>query len=551
MNKRIFRSMVAVSAMVLLVCVICITSVLYGYFGDIIRDELKEEASIISQEVQKDHDYLTEINSIKNRVTLVSADGTVLYDSEADAGSMENHLDREEISGAIENGEAYSTRFSDTLSTKTIYYAKLLDDGSVLRLAQEQSMVMLLLRGIIRPVILIMFAIIILAFIVSEFISRKIVNPVNDLDLSDPEAEEPYPELAPLITKIRQQNRHIAIQLDEMQRKQKEFMAIMENMSEGFLMIDKNMEILSYNSAAFALLGSSVEDRPNTAFELNRSASFRHAIESALSGEHDQQPFETENGSYNIIANPVIEEGKIMGAVVIIVDVTEKEQRERLRREFTSNVSHELKTPLTTIYGVSDMMAEGLVKPADVKSFGRNIREESSRMISLIDDIIKLSKLDEDSFPEEIVSVDLLETAKDVIERLTIKAEEKGIGLYLEGEHVSIKGIPSLCGEIIYNLCENAIKYNKDNGNVMISVTGKGGKAVLTVEDTGIGIPFEYRERIFERFFRIDKSHSQQVDGTGLGLSIVKHAVSHMGGSIEVESTEGKGTKITVMFPEE
>ena len=241
MNKRIFRSMVAVSAMVLLVCVICITSVLYGYFGDIIRDELKEEASIISQEVQKDHDYLTEINSIKNRVTLVSADGTVLYDSEADAGSMENHLDREEISGAIENGEAYSTRFSDTLSTKTIYYAKLLDDGSVLRLAQEQSMVMLLLRGIISPVILIMFAIIILAFIVSEFISRKIVNPVNDLDLSDPEAEEPYPELAPLITKIRQQNRHIAIQLDEMQRKQKEFMAIMENMSEGFLMIDKNM----------------------------------------------------------------------------------------------------------------------------------------------------------------------------------------------------------------------------------------------------------------------------------------------------------------------
>ena len=214
MNKRIFRSMVAVSAMVLLVCVICITSVLYGYFGDIIRDELKEEASIISQEVQKDHDYLTEINSIKNRVTLVSADGTVLYDSEADAGSMENHLDREEISGAIENGEAYSTRFSDTLSTKTIYYAKLLDDGSVLRLAQEQSMVMLLLRGIISPVILIMFAIIILAFIVSEFISRKIVNPVNDLDLSDPEAEEPYPELAPLITKIRQQNRHIAIQLD-------------------------------------------------------------------------------------------------------------------------------------------------------------------------------------------------------------------------------------------------------------------------------------------------------------------------------------------------
>ena len=548
MTKKIFKSILAVSIAVLLICFASISYVLYGYFEGIIEDELKGEAAMIANEVEEDEGFLADMGYTDNRITLVSPDGTVIFDSYEDAADMENHGDREEIAEAAEDGEAFSVRYSDTLSTKTIYYAKLLDDGNVLRIAQEQSMAALLLKGVLGPFIAIVIIVVIICFAISRVISRKIVEPVNAMDLSDTEAEEPYPELAPLMEKIRSQSRHIDAQLNEMQRQQQEFITITENMSEGILLIDKNMEILAYNTAVINLLGDPGVEKPHTAFELNRSKGYRRAIENALKGVHDQQPLEIKNRYYNIIANPVSEGSDIVGAVVIIVDVTEKEQREKLRREFTSNVSHELKTPLTTIYGVSDMMAEGIVKQADVKTFGRNIKEESGRMISLIDDIIKLSKLDENSFPEESCSVDLFDMAKDVIDRLNIKAGERGVKLFLEGGHALVNGIPSLCDEIVYNLCDNAIKYNKEGGSVIIRVEDLNEGVTLTVEDTGIGIPFEYRDRIFERFFRVDESHSQTVDGTGLGLSIVKHAVSYMGGTIEVESAEGVGTKMIVRF---
>ena len=550
MTKKIFASILSVAIVVMLLCVACISYVLYGYFGEIIRNELKNEADIISQEIERDNTYLTNMQSFENRVTLVGEDGTVLYDSQADETAMENHADREEIKQAVQNGEAWVTRYSDTLSTQTIYYAKELSDGSVLRIAQEQSMVTFLLKGILAPLIVIVIVTIIIAVILSRIISKKIVTPINELDLDEKEMEEPYPELAPLVTKIRQQNNRIRTQLAEMEREQKEFKDITENMSEGFLLIDKNMDVLSYNSAAIKLL-SEGEDKgaPDTAFELNRSKSFRTAVEDSLEGIHSQQLLETEGRCYNIMANPVSEHGNIVGAVIVVVDVTEKEQRDRLRREFTSNVSHELKTPLTTIYGVSDMMAEGIVKPADVKSFGRNIKDESGRMIGLIDDILKLSKLDEEYVPDETAEVDLYSISRNVIERLKEKAEENGIKMYLEGESAKIKGIPSLCDEIVYNLCENAIKYNKEKGSVTVCVKNLREGVELSVEDTGIGIPFEYRERIFERFFRVDKSHCQEVDGTGLGLSIVKHAVHRLGGTIDVDSVEGAGTKMIVKFP--
>ncbi len=550
MTKKIFASILSVAIVVMLLCVACISYVLYGYFGEIIRNELKNEADIISQEIERDNTYLTNMQSFENRVTLVGEDGTVLYDSQADETAMENHADREEIKQAVQNGEAWVTRYSDTLSTQTIYYAKELSDGSVLRIAQEQSMVTFLLKGILAPLIVIVIVTIIIAVILSRIISKKIVTPINELDLDEKEMEEPYPELAPLVTKIRQQNNRIRTQLAEMEREQKEFKDITENMSEGFLLIDKNMDVLSYNSAAIKLL-SEGEDKgaPDTAFELNRSKSFRTAVEESLEGIHSQQLLETEGRCYNIMANPVSEHGNIVGAVIVVVDVTEKEQRDRLRREFTSNVSHELKTPLTTIYGVSDMMAEGIVKPADVKSFGRNIKDESGRMIGLIDDILKLSKLDEEYVPDETAEVDLYSISRNVIDRLKEKAEENGIKMYLEGESAKIKGIPSLCDEIVYNLCENAIKYNKEKGSVTVSVKNLREGVELSVEDTGIGIPFEYRERIFERFFRVDKSHCQEVDGTGLGLSIVKHAVHRLGGTIDVDSVEGAGTKMIVKFP--
>lgn len=548
MSKKIFRSILAVSAAVLLICVLCVSYVLHGYFGKIIEDELKEEGNFIAQIAENDVSELYDIKNVKNRITLVAPDGSVLFDSYKDASDMDNHGSREEIAEAEKKGEAFAVRYSDTLSTRTIYYAKLLDNGDVLRIAQQQSMVSMMLRGMLAPFVLILIAAIIFAYIVSKWIASRITAPVNAMDPEDHDAEEPYPELAPLVTKIREQNRRISMQLEAMNRRQKEFMAITENMSEGFLLIDTKMEILSYNTAAVKLLGDTDMEEPHSAFELNRSTGFRTAAEEALSGKHSQQPLELKNRYYNIIANPVTEKGSVVGAVIIIMDVTEKEQREKLRREFTSNVSHELKTPLTTIYGVSDMMAEGIVKQQDVKGFGSTIRDESGRMITLIDDIIKLSRLDENSFPEEFSEVDLMESAKDVIERLSMKAEEKGVSMYLEGDHATIRGIPSLCSEIIYNLCDNAIKYNRENGSVIVKVADLHEGAELSVEDTGIGIPFECRDRIFERFFRVDESHNQQVDGTGLGLSIVKHAVAQMGGTIEVESADGIGTNMIVRF---
>ncbi len=550
MTKKIFASILSVAVIVMLLCVACISYVLYEYFGEIIRDELKNEAEIISQEVERDDTYLASMERFKNRVTLVGEDGAVIYDSQADTASMENHADREEIREAAESGEAWVTRYSDTLSTQTIYYAKELSDGSVLRIAQEQSMAAFLMKGILAPLAIIVIITIIIAIILSRIISRRIVTPINELNLDEKEMEEPYPELAPLLTKIRQQNNRIRTQLAEMEREQNEFKTITENMSEGFLLIDKSMEVISYNSAAIRLLSEGDEQQAlDTAFELNRSKSFRMAVEESLKGKHSQQLLETEGRCYNIMANPVSENGNIVGAVIMVVDVTEKEQRDRLRREFTSNVSHELKTPLTTIYGVSDIMAEGIVKPTDVKSFGQNIKDESGRMIGLIDDILKLSKLDEEYVPDETSEVDLYSISQNVTERLKEKAEENGIKIYLEGESAKIKGIPSLCDEIVYNLCENAVKYNKEKGSVTVCVKNLREGAELSVEDTGIGIPFEYRDRIFERFLRVDKSHCQEVDGTGLGLSIVKHAVNRLGGTIKVDSAEGSGTKMIVRFP--
>lgn len=550
MTRKIFNSMVAVSAIVLLICVTAISVVLYDYFGDIIRSELKYQAILISQHIKDIDEYSSNADLMENRVSLIDADGTVLFDSKADEAQMENHSSRDEIKLAAKEGEAYAERYSDTLATKTIYYARQLDDGKILRISQQQSTVVNLLKGIIGPVLLIFFVVIMIALLISRVVSGKLLKPINEMDLQNENAEEPYPELAPLMKKIKEQNRYIASQMDELKRKQKEFTAITEHMSEGFLLIDNDSDILSYNNAAIELLGKNIHNVPRKALELNRSKSFRAAIEKVLQGKHVQIPHETENKYYNIIANPVAVEGGVAGAVIMLVDMTEKEQREKLRREFTSNVSHELKTPLTTIYGVSDMMAEGIVKPEDIVSFATNIKDESARMISLIDDIIKLSRLDESSGDHDLQETDVFDVAEEIMKRLDFKASERDVSLTIAGEHVKVMEIPSLCSEIIYNLVENAIKYNKIGGEVNIDIKSENENAVISVEDTGIGIAYENMDRIFERFYRVDKSRSQNIDGTGLGLSIAKHAVQSMNGTIGVDSVLGKGTKITVRLPQ-
>ena len=477
---------------------------------------------------------------------------------------MENHKNREEIAGALEDGRAYSVRYSDTLSTKTIYYAERLNDGNVLRISAEQSVVALLLKEVVGPFVVILLITIALAALVSGRVSRRILKPINEMDIENRNEDEPYPELAPLVAKIREQNRRIETQIEEMTRKQREFKAITDNMSEGFLLIDNRQEVLSYNKAAIELIGDShlreSGNAPVTAYELNRSRPFRTAVEEALGGYNSQQMLELGERAFSIIANPVYEnttgeEKGSNGAVIIIIDVTEKEGRERLRREFTSNVSHELKTPLTTIYGVSDMILGGIVKEGDIAKFAGDIKSESARMIALIDDILMLSRLDETDSSEEcqFETVDLYDAAAEVLQHLDAKAKERGISLELSGEHVSADVIPSYCSIMINNLCENAIKYNKDGGKVTVTV-GQSSSAMtssnafIIVKDTGIGIPAEYQDRIFERFFRVDKSHSRSIGGTGLGLSIVKHAAIRMGCRLELTSTEGEGTEIRVIF---
>ena len=550
MIKKVFSSMVVVSTIVLLICVTAISFVLYDYFGDIIKGELKSQAVLISQHIKDVDEYIENADLMENRVTLIDEDGTVLFDSKADEDNMDNHGSRDEIKAAAEEGEAYAERYSDTFSTKTIYYAKQLDNGKILRISQQQSTVVNMLRGIIGHVVLIFIVVILVAAVTSRVISGRLLKPINEMDLQNEDAEEPYPELAPLMKKIKDQKQHIAAQMDELKRKQKEFAAITEHMNEGFLLIGNDYEILSYNNAAIEILGNDIDQVPNKVFKLNRSKNFRGAVEGVLTGEHIQVSHETENKHYSIIANPVTVDDKVEGAVIIIVDMTEKEQREKLRREFTSNVSHELKTPLTTIYGVSDMMSEGMVKPKDIAGFAANIKDESGRMISLIDDIIKLSRLDESSGDHDLQETDVFDVAEEIMRRLAFKASERDVSITIAGEHVKVMGIPSLCSEIIYNLVENAIKYNKNGGEVNIDIKSENENAVISVEDTGVGIAYENLDRIFERFYRVDKSRSQNVDGTGLGLSIVKHAVQSMNGTIGVDSVLDKGTKITVRLPQ-
>lgn len=564
MNKKIFRSMLSVCVGLGFICIILVCYILYGYFETIIKNELKTEMNIISEEVENNEYYLQKIAPIGNRITLVASNGTVIYDSKADAEKMENHKNREEIAGALEDGRAYSVRYSDTLSTKTIYYAERLNDGNVLRISAEQSVVALLLKEVVGPFVVILLITIALAALVSGRVSRRILKPINEMDIENRNEDEPYPELAPLVAKIREQNRRIETQIEEMTRKQREFKAITDNMSEGFLLIDNRQEVLSYNKAAIELIGDShlreSGNAPVTAYELNRSRPFRTAVEEALGGYNSQQMLELGERAFSIIANPVYEnttgeEKGSNGAVIIIIDVTEKEGRERLRREFTSNVSHELKTPLTTIYGVSDMILGGIVKEGDIAKFAGDIKSESARMIALIDDILMLSRLDETDSSEEcqFETVDLYDAAAEVLQHLDAKAKERGISLELSGEHVSADVIPSYCSIMINNLCENAIKYNKDGGKVTVTVgqpssAMTSSNAFIIVKDTGIGIPAEYQDRIFERFFRVDKSHSRSIGGTGLGLSIVKHAAIRMGCRLELTSTEGEGTEIRVIF---
>lgn len=550
MTKKIFLNIFFSCLAVLIATIVIIFGVMYSFYGKELMSELHSEVNTVSVGVEENGlEYLERLSVEKDkRITWINADGTVKFDTDASSDIMGNHLNREEINEALTSGEGEAIRTSNTLSEKTMYCALLLNDGSVIRVSTNQYTVWALLLNMFQPLAIVIIVTLILSYSTAYFASRKIVMPINEINLENVDAVTTYEEIEPLIRKIRTQNIVIRNQIKELKRTQAEFSAITENMKEGLLIIDLGGKILSYNKSASKLLNLPESEDHMQIDELDIGRPFVGYIKSALGGEYISETIEHNNDCFNLFCNPVCVDGKIKGATAVILDITEKYKREQLRREFSANVSHELKTPLAAILASAEVIGmEQTPKETDLH-FAGNIVKETNRLISLVNDIIKLSKLDNSSLEPETEFVDLHKVAQSVVDSLQPIAENNGVSLNLIGEKSVVKGVRSVLDEVVFNLVDNAIKYNKKNGSVNITVAPVNGNITLIVEDTGIGISSEDKDRIFERFYRVDKSRSKEVGGTGLGLSIVKHGVDYHNGSLNLESQIGIGTKITVVF---
>ncbi len=554
MTKRIFTAIVLVTVVILLLSSALISIVLYEDLETQFFHELKSEAHTIAVALESGlpaEGYLPALEPARVtdlRVTWVAASGEVLYDSDADETTMENHLAREEIAEALQNGYGDSTRNSATISKKTIYYACRLSDGTVLRVSGTQDSVFGILFNILKPMAWVLLAAVGLALVLSYRVSKRVVRPLNELDLEHPQKVETYDELTPLLEKIAAQNRQIRAQMEQLRRSQEEFAAVTGHMSEGLLVIDAKMQLLFCNEAAKRLLHIG-QAETQSLLTVNRSAPFREAAEEALQGKHAQESVTLDGRIYQLMANPAYDGQTLTGAVLLLLDVTEREDRERLRREFTANVSHELRTPLTSISGFAELIREGLAKQEDIPRFADRICKESQRLLALIEDILRLSQLDEGGATEEKTPQKLDELACAVVQQLAPVAKEKGISITTDIAPCEVMGVRRVLEELIYNLCDNAVKYNRPKGTVKVTAKPLDGVPTLIVADTGIGIPEAEQERVFERFYRVDKSHSKAIGGTGLGLSIVKHAAAFHNAEIKMQSEVGKGTEIRLGFP--
>ena len=548
MSKKIFRSIIVVAMVVLFASLFISSTFLYDYFNKSQVSQLKEELSLVAANVDEaGAEYFDNFDSSMFRFTLVSADGEVLYDSQATAEDMENHLEREEIAEALKNGNGSSARYSSTLTERTFYEATRLQNGNVLRISVSQVTVGALILGMLPAIVAIILISAIVALVLSHKMAKDIVKPLNELDLENPTENETYEELAPILTKLNKQHKQISRQMQELRQKSDEFEQITASMNEGLVLLDKKGMVLSINAAAKKLFSADETAIGRDFLTLDRSGDMSRAIEKALDGKRAEFREERNGSEYQFIISRIESDSKTVGVVILCFDVTETAFAERNRKEFTANVSHELKTPLQSIIGSAELLENGLVKPEDMGRFVGNIKNEATRLVSLINDIIRLSQLDENSEPVT-ESVDLYDVANEVVEVLTVSAAKKQVELNLNGESCVMNGIRRYLYEIIYNLCDNAIRYNKDGGKVTIDLKNNDGNIILSVSDTGIGIPAEHQSRIFERFYRVDKSHSKETGGTGLGLSIVKHAVAYHGGTIKVDSKVGKGTTVKIVF---
>ena len=548
MTGKILRISYLVAISALLASALLFFGVMYRDYEDGAFARLRAEEAAIAQGLGAvGGDYFDSF-APDDRVTWIAANGTVLYDSAAPAQLLESHAGREEIDQALQTGEAQTSRYSKTLLQRTFYYAKLLEGGTVLRVSCTQNSLPAMILMLLTPFLWVATLVLILCGVLSYRLARQITKPLNAINPDNPAPLPSYPELTPLFDKLREQNRTIGKQMNELQLRQREFTAITENMREGFLLVDCKMHVLSSNHSALEVLGGRELKPGCLLYDAECSQEIFDAVDTALSGSHAELLLTIDETSWQVLANPVVASGQVAGAVVLFMDVTEREQRERLRREFSANVSHELKTPLTSISGFAELMKEGLVPPEKIPEFSGDIYKESLRLIGLVNDIIQLSRLDENSTQFQRAPVDLYDLCAQSLERLSPVAARQSVTLALTGEHAEIMGVEQLLKEMIYNLLDNAIKYNVPGGSVTASVRKSAGRTILSVADTGIGIPYAHQPRVFERFYRVDKSHSKEVGGTGLGLSIVRHGAQYHGARLELKSQPGKGTTITVTF---
>ena len=549
MTKRIFRATLLVGVAVLIASLTLVMGALYSYFGRVQESQLRDELSLAAVGVEQNGmDYLRKLESDQYRITWLRADGAVLYDTRADAESMENHAQRQEVQQALATGEGESSRYSDTLLQKTVYYAKRLPDGTVLRLSAIRVTTGVLVLNMLQPILLVLAVALILSGMLASRLARRITEPLNRLDLEHPLENDTYEELAPLLRRMEHQRRQIDRQMDELRRRSEEFEQITGSMSEGLVLLDEAGVILSINPAARRLLDAAENCVGQDLLTVDRDVALSDALRQAAEQGHSEFRGQRNGREYQFDVTRIQSEGRTAGTVLLVFDVTERAFAERNRREFTANVSHELKTPLQGIIGSAELLENGLVKQEDVPRFIGHIRSEAQRLVTLIGDIIRLSQLDEGE-PMPAEPVELLALAREAAESLQSAAAARNVTITVEGEPVELTGVRRLLYEIVFNLCDNAIKYNTDGGRVQVTVMKENETAAVTVRDTGIGIPPDQQDRVFERFYRVDKSHSKASGGTGLGLSIVKHAVQYHHGAIHLQSEVGKGTEIRVTFP--
>lgn len=548
MTKKIFRTTLSASLGIVLVTILMIMGFLYNYFNRIQREQLRTQTALASQGISfEGKDYFENLKTSNVRITWVDNKGQVLYDTQSDAKYMKNHANRQEIKEAIKSGYGESTRWSATLTEKSIYAAQRLNNGTIVRLSVAQQTIFYLLLGMMSPLAIIILLAIILSVLIARYIAKKVSEPLNNIDLDHPLSNDSYEEITPLLRRLDSHQSKIQHQKLLLQKRQKEIDTIISKIKEGMILLDDQARIVSINAEALKLFQINDDWHGRFMMEVSRDLTLKDLIDQGLKGKKKEANIDIENNHYRVLVRPTTDNNRVTGLVVLLFDVTDQLQMEQLQREFTANVSHELKTPLHVISGYSELLANQMVPNEEVPQFAAKIHKESERLVKLVEDIINLSHLDEqEKLPQE--TVNLYDLTQKVLEGLQAKADKKHIQINFNGEEAILRGNPVLLNSLVYNLCDNALTYNHEKGQVNVTLKNSPDTITLEVSDTGLGIAEKDKKRIFERFYRVDKSRSKIVGGTGLGLSIVKSALDFHNGSIKVDSHLGQGTTMTVLL---